>query len=341
MWSSKTQRFIPVAALAISLLSFSSVTEPAKGATTWRSGHPPTIISAYFDDQRRLVVEFSAPDGMTFGGFVVTDNDPANANPVSVTTYGPLMSCNNKSTCKGTWPLPSYPEAAKYTFKSEPLSEAKFPAGTYYLQVDTKNEDPYASTRQEEFSPITPVELKATSGSASLVVPLLLSARLPINNGTPLCIAWRNQLVVGNLIVRVQNAYNAYMNTRLDKLKTVTPSVDAIYQRTLKQTAAGKAALAKNVERANSACGAAPSAAARNGQFVPVPVPSSNGTAACNTNRNHLVYINQELGKVINNMRTTKASQTTRERQLNTRFSQLTADLEKTWPLIFKTCNQF
>lgn len=339
MWPSKSRRvFIALeASLSVILLSLSA--GPVLAENVWRSGHPPTIVSAIFDDQRRLVVQFTAPDGMTFGGFVLIDNDPVNANPAAVTTYGPIMPCNNKGTCRGSWPLPSYAENDTYTFKTEPLSEQKFPAGTYYLQVDTKNEDPYPSTRQEEFSLIATVILKATLSTSSHIVPLLLSVKLPINNGTPLCVAWRDLLVIGNLAVQAQNTYNASMNAKLAKMSTLTPAVEAIYKRTLKQTSDGRAALARNVERANSACGVAPSVVARNGEFVPVPVPASNGTAACKKNRGHIVYVNQELLKIVNNIRTTKLSQTTRVRQLNTRFNQLIADLKKSWPLVLKTCN--
>lgn len=339
MWLSQSQRVFVGLVANLAVLLSGLTAGPVIAADAWRSGHPPTIVSAIFDDQRRLVVEFTAPDGMTFGGFVLIDNDPVNATPVAVTTYGPIMPCNNKGTCRGSWSLPSYAENATYTFKTEPLSEQKFPAGTYYLQVDTKNEDPYPSTRQEEFSLIATVILKETPSTSSLIVPLLLSVKLPLTNGTPLCVAWRDLLVIGNLAVQAQNTYNASMNARLAKMSTFTPAVEAIYQRTLKQTSAGKAALAKNVERANSACSVAPSVVARNGEFVPVPVPASNGTSACKKNRDHIVYINQELLKIVNNIRTTKLSQATRVRQLNTRFDQLIADLKKTWPLVFKACN--
>lgn len=345
MWSLNIRRAIFPAAIVSLLLSFAPVSVSAAAEATWRSGHPPTIVSAKFDDQRRLVVVFSAPDGMAHlnatekeptGGSVVIDNDPVNAKPAYETTYGPLMTCNNKSNCRGMWRLPTYAESSTYTFTSEPLSEARFPAGTYYLQVNTTNEDPYPSTRQEEFSNIATVILEAAAPSH--IVPLLLPARIPVSNGTPICIAWRNYMVIGNRAVQAQNTYNAAMNARLEKMSTFPPAVETIYQRTLKQTSTGKAALAKNSARADSACSAAPSVVARNGEFIPVPVPASNGTAACKKNRDHLVYVNQELLKVVNNIRTTKLSQSTRVSQLNTRFNQLIADLEKTWPLVFKAC---
>ncbi len=350
MWSLNIRRAIFLAAIFSLLLSLIPVSASEGAEATWRTGHPPTIVSANFDGQRRLVVVFSAPDGMAHlnatekqprGGSVVIDNDPVNAKAAYETTYGPLMACNNKGNCRGSWSLPTYAESSTYTFTSEPLSEAKFPAGTYYLQVNTSNEDPYPSTRQEEFSNIETVVLKTASIAPSHIVPLLLPALLPVSNGTSLCIAWRNYMVIGNQAVQAQNAYNAAMNSRLEKMSTFPPAVEAIYQRTLKQTAAGKAALAKNNERANSACSAAPSVVARNGEFLPVPVPASNGAAACKKNRDHLVYINQELLKVVNNLRTTKLSQATRISQLNTRFNQLIADLEKTWPLVFKACAPF
>lgn len=316
----------------------------------WRSGNPPTVVSAKFDNQRRLVVEFKAPDGMTHlnaretnprGGSIVIDNDPVNAKPAYETSYGPLMACNNKGNCKRRWNLPTYAEKDTYIFTTEPLSENDFPAGTYYLQVNTFNEDPYASTRQEEFSKIETVLLGSVAIAPSHIVPLLLPALVPVSNGTPLCIAWRNYLAIGNRIVQAQNAYNAAMNTRLEKMSSFPPTVEAIYQRTIKQTSAGKAALAKNSVRAISACSAEPSVVARNGEFVPVPVPASNGSAACKKNRDHLIYVNQELLKVVNNIRTTKLIQTIRIGQLNTRFNQLIADLAKTWPLVFKTCQPF
>lgn len=336
----KTQRSILAIGLGFSAFSLLLTSEIATADTTWRSGHPPTVVSAQVDAQRRLVVVFNALDGMTFGGFLLLDNRSINATPAYENpTYGPIMDCNNKGTCMGFWPIPENVGNGPYTFTTDPLSVQKFPAGTYYLQVDTKNEDPHPSTRQEEFSQITTVVLKTTASAPSHIVPLLLSVKLPISNGTPLCVAWRDLLVIGNQAVQAQNTYNTSMNAKLAKMSTFTPAVEAIYQRTLKQTSDGKVALAKNVERANSACGAAPSVVARNGEFVPVPVPASNGTAACKKNRDHIVYVNQELLKIVNNIRTTKLSQTTRVRQLNTRFDQLIADLKKSWPLVFKACN--
>lgn len=336
----------PMVVLSL-LLSLLPMSLSARAETTWRSGNPPKIISATIDDQRRLVVVFSAPDGMshlnatvkvTYGGSVVMDNDPINAKPAYETSYGPLMACNNKSNCRGRWFLPTYSESSTYTFTSEPLSEAKFPAGTYYLQVNTTNEDPYASTRQEEFSPIATVVLKGAPIPPAHIVPLLLPAQIPVSNGAPLCIAWRNWMTVGNKVALAQNAYNAAMNLRLEKMTQFPPAVEAIYQRTLKMTAAGKAALAKNSSRANSACSATPSVVARNGEFVPVPVPTSNGVAACKKNRDHLVYLNQELLKIVKNIRTTKLSQQARISEMNIRFNRLISDLGKTWPLVFQTC---
>lgn len=347
MWFLRISRAICQIALFSLFLFLMPLSFSAEAATTWRSGNPPTIISATIDDQRRLVVVFSAPDGMShlnatvkvaYGGSVVMDNDPINAKPAYETSYGPLMACNNKSNCRGSWLLPTYAESNTYTFTSEPLSEAKFPAGTYYLQVNTTNEDPYASTRQEEFSPIATVVLKGATKSTLHIVPLLLTASIPVSNGTPLCIAWRNWMTFGNKVALAQNAYNAAMNARLEKMSNFPPAVEAIYQRTLKLTASAKAALAKNSDRANSACGATPSVVARNGDFVPVPVPASNGAAACKKNRDHLVYLNQEFLKIVNNIRTTKLSQQTRISEMNIRFNQLISDLGKTWPLVFKTC---
>lgn len=137
----------------------------ALAAGAWRSGNPPTVASAQIDSQRRLVVTYSAPDGVTYGGHLYLDNDPMDAQPVaSDPQYGPIMYCNNKFSCLGRWSLAATPGSGPFTFTTEPLDAQRFPAGTYYVQVDTTNEDPYPSTRQEEFSNIGTVVVPAKAG---------------------------------------------------------------------------------------------------------------------------------------------------------------------------------
>lgn len=340
MWALKSKHAFVIMFAALSIALSNSMTGPVMAESAWRSGHPPKVLSAQFDSQRRLVVVFNAQDGMAFGGFLLIDNDPVNATPASVNpTYGPIMPCNNKGTCKGSWRLPTFAGNGPYTYTTESLDERIFPSGIYYLQVDSMNEDPFPSTRQEEFSEIATINLK-TSVSPP-VVPLLLSLKLPINNGTSLCIAWRDHLLLGNLVVQALNSYNTRLNAALAKIPTPSSNVEAIYQRALKQTSDIKKSLARDLERANSACGAAPSVVAKNGEFVPIPIPTSNGTSACNKSRSHISYLNQELAKIVNNLRTTTRSQTTRIKQLEVRFSQLSADLKKSWPGLFQACNPF
>lgn len=336
-WFLMPRRFSGLAFIC-SFFLLASSPGAANAATAWRSGHQPTIISAEFDNQRRLTVLFNALDGVTYGGFVLIDNDPANAKPAAVTSYGPIMPCNNKGTCMGSWPMPANAESNTYTFTTEPLSEQKFPAATYYLQLDTWNEDPYPSTRQEEFSEIRIVVLSSSPSPVPHKVPLLTPMKLPVNNGTPLCNAWRDQLVLGNQVVQALNDRNKRMNTALAKMTTFAPTVEAIYQRSLKETSNIKSALEKNLDRVNSACGDAPSVVAQDGEFVPIPVPTGNGSTPCKKSRDHIVYINQELSKIVQNIRTTKLTQTTRIKQLNTRFNQLIADLKKSWPVLFRAC---
>ncbi|MBI3428576.1 MAG: hypothetical protein HY050_00655 [Actinobacteria bacterium] len=241
----------------------------------------------------------------------------------------------------GLWIIPADNGPGPYSFTTEPLSVQRFPAGTYYLQVDTKNGDPFASTRQEEFSEIIVVELKAGQSSSNQKVPLLSSLKLPLSNGTPICTAWRDHLSLGNRVVQAANTYNRRMNTALEKIPTRTPAMELIYQRALRQTSEIKKALAEDLIRAKSACSDTPSVVAENGEFVPVPIPSSNGTPACNASRKRLVYVNQELTKIVNNIKTTKRTQTTRINQLETRFKQLSTDLNKSWAELFQTCNPF
>lgn len=138
-----------------------AVGDGAEAAWTWRSGNPPVVSSATVDGQRRLVVTWTAPDGMTYGGSIYLDNDPANATPVSSGKYGTLMYCNNKGTCKGRWRLETNPGTGPFTYTTEPLDAARFPGGTYYMQVEGYNEDPFPSTRYWEWSNIVTLTVPA------------------------------------------------------------------------------------------------------------------------------------------------------------------------------------
>lgn len=337
MWSSIVRRISVFFLFTVSALFVPLASTAAD--TTWRSGHPPTIVSAQLDEKRQLVVVFNASDGMTYGGFVLIDADPSNAVPASVNpVFGPIMPCNNKGTCTGTWSMPAGTGSGPFTYTSPPLSSEKFPDGTYYLQVDTWNEDPYPSTRQEEFSAITLITLKTTSTPIGKV-PLLTPVKLPVSNGTSVCIAWRDRLTIGNLLVAVHNDYNTRVNSGLAKVSKTTPEVNAIVKRALKQNAVAQSSLALVLSRAKSACSKSPEITATKGAFIPIPVPESNGTAACIKSRNHIVYVNQELLKYANNRRTTTSGQTVRIKQLEKRFNQLTTDLKKSWPAAFQACN--
>lgn len=126
-------------------------------ADSWRSGHPPVLQSARIDAQRRLVVTYEAPDGVAYGGSVYLDSNPLNATVPPAGQYGSFMYCNNKSSCMGRWKLPTSTATGPFTFTTEPLDKAKFPGGTYWVQVETTNEDPYASTRQWEDSNVLSV----------------------------------------------------------------------------------------------------------------------------------------------------------------------------------------
>ncbi|MFA7323685.1 MAG: phospholipase A2 [Candidatus Nanopelagicales bacterium] len=130
----------------------------AAQADAYRSGHPPVLQSATVDSQRRLVVTYNAPDGVTYGGTVYLDSNPLNAT-APAGQYGPIMYCNNKSICMGRWKLTATPATGPFTFSTEPLDMKKFPSGTYWVQVETTNEDPYASTRYWEDSNIMSVTL--------------------------------------------------------------------------------------------------------------------------------------------------------------------------------------
>jgi len=340
MKSFVSRRFLLTATLCLSIVAALSTPQRVWAETTWRSGHPPTLVSAQIDNQRRLTVVFNAPDGMTYGGSLYLDNDLINATPASVsTTYGPIMFCNNKSTCLGRWNIGTDLKDGPFTFTTESLSSARFPPGTYYVQVDTHNEDPYASTRQEEFSNIVTVVLPSVPNPNR--VPLASSIKLPISNGSSLCNAWRDHLIIGNRVVKALNDYNTRMNAALAKMPTLSSAVEAVYQKALKQHAEITKAIAEDLLRANSACSDTPSVVAQNGDFVPIPIPGTNGTKACGTSRSHIAYVNQELTKVVNNLRMTQRSQRTRIGQLELRFNQLIADLNKSWPALLKACNPF
>lgn len=336
MKSSVIRPFSFAVTVGLSIVATLMAPQLAAAEATWRSGHPPTFVSAQVDSQRRLVLVFNAPDGMTYGGSLYLDNNPINATPASVSsTYGPIMYCNNKSTCLGRWNIDIDLNNGPFTFTTETLSALQFPPGTYYVQVDTHNEDPNASTRQEEFSNIVTVVLPA------IKVPLTSSIKLPVSNGSSLCTAWRDHLTIGNRVIKALNDYNTRMNAALAKMPTLSPAIEVVYQKALNQNATITRAITDDLVRAKSACSDAPSVVAANGEFVPVPIPSSNGTPACNASRKRLVYINQELTKIVNNIKTTKRIQTTRIKQLERRFKQLSTDLNKSWAELFQTCNPF
>ncbi|MDO8731121.1 MAG: phospholipase A2 [Actinomycetota bacterium] len=145
------------AAAALALLLSPSAWSVAQ-ADTYRSGHPPVLSSATIDSQRRLVVTYTAPDGVTYGGTVYLDSNPLNAT-APPGQYGPIMYCNNKSICAGRWKLAATPNSGPFTYSTEPLDMKKFPSGTYWVQVETTNEDPYASTRYWEDSNVVSVTL--------------------------------------------------------------------------------------------------------------------------------------------------------------------------------------
>ncbi|MDO8733235.1 MAG: hypothetical protein Q7L55_11820 [Actinomycetota bacterium] len=130
----------------------------------FRNKRPPVISSATVDAQRRLAVTFTAPDGVLYGGHVYMGNSTTNLGaPSGDPSYGQFMFCNNKGTCQGRWALeqPSTAATGPFTFTSPPLDVATFGAGTWQVQVETTNEDTFASTRQWENSNIVSVELPA------------------------------------------------------------------------------------------------------------------------------------------------------------------------------------
>lgn len=162
-------------ALGVAAAVVVAMGSPVGAQATPRSGNPPTLSSATIDAERRLVVTYSAPDGVTYGGTVYLDNNPLNANVPPPNKYGSFMHCNNKSTCLGRWALPATSATGPFTFTTPVLDATRFPAGTYWVQVETTNEDPYPSTRQWEDSNVLSVVLGAapSPGSASPTTPTL------------------------------------------------------------------------------------------------------------------------------------------------------------------------
>lgn len=155
-----------LAALVLLVPAVAWSTASAAEGPGFRNKRPPVIdlASVHVDAQRRLVVTYTAPDGVLYGGHVYMGNNPANATPAGGDpAYGQFMWCNNNSSCQGRWPLEEYGTAATgpFTFTSPVLDVATFPAGKWYVQVETTNEDQFASTRQWENSNIVTVELSA------------------------------------------------------------------------------------------------------------------------------------------------------------------------------------
>ncbi|MDP1851731.1 MAG: hypothetical protein Q8K48_04875 [Candidatus Planktophila sp.] len=312
----------------------------ASAAEAYRSGHPPQIISAVFDEQRRLKVQYKADDGLTYGGKVYLDNNPLNAPaPIKDTYYGDFMHCNKKSNCLIRWTLPVAPDAESYTFISESLDPVRFPDGTYYVQVETYNEDPYPSTRMWENSAVSVVQLTTLTSSASFNLEKLASMKLPVDNGSVPCLILRSRITLGNRLV-------AGINMEVEKLKTEfkkekIPSIKlkakiAWYSEWMSEVSDMRETDKTN---ANLACGTAPSLVAFDGTFIPIPIPPSNGKSACTKIRTNLNYLNQELKKVVNNISVTSRGQAVRIKQLEVRFNQLSASLGKSWPSALKDCN--
>lgn len=334
----KYSTFIISVALIVS--ANTSMSLSASAAETYRSGHPPIVISAIFDAQRRLVVEYKADDGLTYGGKVYLDNNPLNAPaPIKDTKYGDFMHCNNKSNCLARWTLPVSPDVGPFTFLSEPLDPIRFPDGTYYVQVETFNEDPYPSTRMWELSVVSVVVLTTIASSASLNVQKLTALKLPIDNGSPSCFLLRERLSLGNRLAASINKNVEKLKTAIEKVKN--PSIKLKGDLATISRWIGKVSTMRDKDRtdANLACGTAPSLVGLDGTFIPIPVPPSNGKSACTKIRGQLNYLNQELKKVVDNIIMTKKSQVVRIEQLEVRFKQLSASLVKAWPIALKECN--
>lgn len=340
MVSARTKLQVLLLVVGLGSSSFPSLYTNAFAADTWRSGHPPILISASIDSQRRLVIAYSAPDGLTFGGKVYLDSNPLNAQTLPPDPkYGSFMYCNNKSNCLGRWELPTTTATGPFTFTTEPLDSTRFPDGNYYVQVETTNEDPHGSTRMWEESLVSVVTLTTIASSASFDVAELMALKLPIDNGTISCFLTRQRITIGN---RLADA----INKNVKKLKTALAEVtnpSTKLKDDLAKISAWISTVAKMREKdqknVTSACSAAPSLVTASGTFIQIPIPPANGKAECTTSRFHLNYLNQELKKVVANLTVTKKSQTVRVRQLEVRFNQLTADLEKSWPVAFSACN--
>lgn len=154
---------------AVALISPSIAAGSHRPDAAYRSGHPPVIdpSSVQVDSQRRLTVTYSAPDGVTYGGSLFLDNDPRNGDPPASPDpqYGNAMYCSNISSCRKRWELDATPGTGPFTYTTESLDPQEVPAGTYYVQVETTNEDPYPSTRYLEQSNVVTVQVPAPAPS--------------------------------------------------------------------------------------------------------------------------------------------------------------------------------
>ncbi len=172
----KLRLLVLLAAIGLGGFAATSPAEHAQAqAHSYRTGNPPIISSAQIDEQRRLVVTYTAPDGVTYGGDLFFDNDPRNPQLGTVDPrYGTAMYCSNIRQCLGRWNLVTTPDTGPFTYTTEPLSASTFPAGTYYVQVETTNEDPYPSTRMWEDSNVVTVTVprKEPPSPGSQVVPI-------------------------------------------------------------------------------------------------------------------------------------------------------------------------
>lgn len=326
--------------LALIALASPSMILSASAVQTYRSGHPPVIISAVIDSQRRLEVVYRADDGLTYGGKVYFDNNPLNAEPPAYvdTKYGNFMYCNNKSNCLARWSLPVTPDVGPFTFLSEPLDPIRFPNGTYYVQIESFNEDPFPSTRYWENSAVSVVLLTTVSSSASISVEKLDALKLPIDNGSERCSQLRQRLTLGNRLATAINANVKRWNTALEKVKNPSANLKAGLEAISKWIVGVSALREKDRADADAVCGTAPELVGLNGNFTPIPVPPSNGKSACTKIRNQLNYLNQELQKVVGNITMTNLNQVVRIRQLRTRFGQLSTSLAQVWPTALKAC---
>jgi hypothetical protein len=145
-----------------------STTTPAQTTTATPTAPSPAGDSATVDNGRHLVVTYTAPDTMQYGGHVYLDNDPRDPTQLSGSTrYGQFMYCVDQSTCKTSFPLPMNSGTGPFTFKSDALSCTAFPPGTWYVQVEGYNQDPYPSTRQWEESKVITITLPPCSSGGS------------------------------------------------------------------------------------------------------------------------------------------------------------------------------